>query len=134
MTRSLFSLAAAGLAAFVCATASAQAVRVEYPLSQIYYSPVVVHRPVVTYYSPAPQVVSSYSPVVQYGTPVTTYYAPGSVPATQAAPVVTYYAPYAPVVTAYRPVYGANHGAVIVRPKVYVRGQPIRNAFRAITP
>jgi hypothetical protein len=66
--------------------------------------------PVTTYYGPSPRV-----PVTTYYAPVTRYY----------APVTTY---YAPAVTAYySPAY-------IVRPKVYVRGQPIRNVLRAITP
>ncbi len=76
--------------------------------------------PVATYYAPAP--VVSYGPVVS-----TSYYAPA--PYYVAAPVVTPYYAASPVAVA--PVYGR---AVIVRPKVYVVGQPIRNVLRAVTP
>jgi hypothetical protein len=82
-------------------------------------------RKVVTYYAPA---VTYVAPVAV--PPVTTYYAPTMVPAT------TYYAPAvaAPVVAApvMTPVIPARQ--VIVRPKVYVRGQPVRNVLRAVTP
>jgi hypothetical protein len=71
--------------------------------------------PVTTYYAPSVSV------------PVTTYYAPASVPVTTyyAAPVTTYYAPT--VTTTYYSPY-------VVRPKVYVTGQPVRNVLRAVTP
>ena len=75
--------------------------------------------PTTTYYAPAPT-TTYYAP-----TPVTTYYAPTTT-AYVPTPVTTYYAPAAPV-TVYRP-------GVVVRPKVYVSGQPVRNFFRAITP
>lgn len=66
--------------------------------------------------------------------PVATYYAP-SVPVATYAPATTYVTP-APVTTYYAPVVTPRYYAprVIVRPKVYVRGQPIRNVLRAITP
>jgi hypothetical protein len=99
------------------------------PVSPVYsytYSPVMVDAPVVaapvtTYYAPVP--VTAY-----YGVPpVRTYYA--------SPPVVTYRVPgpsyplvYGPVV----PSYSAP--GVVVRPKVYVPGQPVRNVLRAITP
>jgi len=48
-------------------------------------------------------------------------------PAVVAAPV------YAPAPAAY-PVPGAYAAPVVVFPKVYVYGQPVRNALRAVTP
>jgi hypothetical protein len=72
-----------------------------------------------------PGIVYTYSPV----TPAVTYYAP---------PVVTYPGPapffaYRPgAYLAPAPVY--YPAAVVVRPKVYVRGQPVRNMLRAVTP
>lgn len=68
-------------------------------------APAVV-APTIAYYYPAPRI--AYRPVI-------------------AAPTVVGYAPAAvPAVVAARPI--------IVRPKIYVPGQPIRNVFRAITP
>jgi hypothetical protein len=79
----------------------------------------VAPAPVVAYYAPPPLV--SYGPVV-----TTAYYAPP--PYYVAPPVVTaYYG--APVVAPY--YYGRP---VIVRPKVYIPGQPVRNVVRAVTP
>jgi len=77
---------------------------------------------VVTYY-PAPA-------------PVATYYAPGVPVTTYYAPSATYYAPSVPVATYYAPAVTTTYyySPYIVRPKVYVRGQPIRNVLRAITP
>ncbi len=87
-------------------------------LAQVYatYAP-VGPVPVTTYYSPAP--VLSYGPVVS-----TSYYAP--------LPYTAYYAPApyyvgSPVVVG--PVYG---WPVVVRPRFYVPGQPVRNVLRAI--
>lgn len=69
----------------------------------------------------------AYSPVTPYGVygppvPYAAYYAP--------APVMVYrpYPAYVPAPVYYGP------GAVVVRPKVYVRGQPVRNVLRAVTP
>jgi hypothetical protein len=85
--------------------------------------------PAVAYYAPAP--VVGYGPVVatSYYAPQVAYYA-APAPYVVASPVVTtaYYAP-APVAVA--PVYGP---AVVVRPKVYIYGQPVRNVLRAVTP
>ncbi len=77
--------------------------------------------PVVSYYAPAP--VVSYGPVVS-----TSYYAP--VPYYVASPAVTPYYVASPVVVgpvAVAPWYGRP---VIVRPKIYVPGQPVRNVLR----
>ena len=84
--------------------------------------------PVTTYYAPAP--VVSYGPVATtwYYAPAP-YYAAAPAPYYVAAPVVTPYYVARPVAVA--PVYGS---AVIVRPKVYVVGQPVRNLLRAVTP
>ncbi len=90
--------------------------------------------PVVAYYAPAP--IVSYGPVVtaSYYTPQTVYY---SAPASYyvASPIVTPYyvaSPYVPATVAVAPVYYGR--AVVVRPKVYVVGEPVRNVLRAVTP
>ena len=81
--------------------------------------------PVATYYA-APAV--TVSPVV-----TTAYYAPA--PYYVAAPVATPYYVAAPVVAPYPALAPVYYGrAVIVRPKVYVVGQPVRNVLRAVTP
>ncbi len=84
----------------------------EIPAPPAVSTPLLAPAPVVTYSVPAP--------VVTYGVP---------------APVITY---RVPSVVAYPPtIYGpvvTGYPAVVVRPKVYVPGQPIRNFFRAITP
>jgi len=114
----------------------------------------------VTSYYPMASVAApavAYSPVV---TPVTSYYAPPAVSYEAYSPVVSSsyvayslvvspYVAYSPVVTAYpapyvayRPAIAASYApavvaagpAVVVRPKVYVRGEPVRNLIRAITP
>ncbi len=124
-----------------------------------YYAPqaVTVARPMVqpaTTYAPAP--VVSYRPITSasIGAPVVTYRPAAPVYAAQ-APVVAYRpvaqavaapAPYisyrpaanytyaSPVATSYgyAPVVAAR--PVIVSPKVYYPGQPVRNVLRAITP
>jgi hypothetical protein len=80
------------------------------PVATAYYPPAVSYA---TYYAPvAPRRVVTYYPA-----PYTTYYAP--------AP--RYYAPvYAPAVVGGRSMFGA--------PRVYVGGQPVRNAVKAVTP
>jgi hypothetical protein len=82
-----------------------------------------------------------YAPVV-----ATTYYAPptpflpGPAPYYVASPIAVPYYAAAPVMVApmaVAPVYygPAYYGpAVVVRPKVYVRGEPVRNVLRAVTP
>ncbi len=75
----------------------------------VVYKPVTVYSPVTT-----PGAVVTYHPVV------TTF-----------SPVVT---TRSPVVTTYRPVVVYGESRVVVRPKVYVVGQPLRNLLRAITP
>lgn len=79
---------------------------------------VTYYQPTTTYYAPAPA-ATYYAPAV--AAPVATFSAPAAV-----TPVTTYYTTTAVPVVSSR--------AVIVRPKVYVRGQPIRNVLRAITP
>lgn len=82
------------------------------PPAVTYYGPVVVQRPAVVTRAP----VTVYRPVVPEA--AVTVYSP-----IESAPAVV---PASPVLVTGRPV--------IVRPKVYVRGQPIRNVLRAITP
>lgn len=76
---------------------------------------------ITTYLPPAPPVVAA-PVVVARPAPIATYY---SAPALVAYPPRRYVVP-APVVVAPR-VY-------TLRPKVYVRGQPLRNTIRAVTP
>jgi len=133
------TLAAGFCVACIASQASAQSVIVYRPIAPapVVAAPVVVQRPVfapvapshvtrrpmVTSFRPAP--VSAYSRVV----PSVSAYSP-----------VTAYAPVVPSVTAYSPV-GPNTVAapvaappVIVRPKVYIPGRPLRNLLQAITP
>jgi hypothetical protein len=79
---------------------------------------------VTTYLPPAPVAFAAAPPII----------------VAPAAPVVTYYsAPvYAPVVYPRRYVVPApvvvRPRVYTVRPKVYIRGQPLRNTLRAVTP
>ena len=104
------------------------------PVVTTYAAPVVTsYRPVVTY----PGVVRYRAPIVTYRQPVVRYRAPV---VTYRQPVVRYRTPvvtYRPLVPAYSPAYAPVYlpaGSLVVRPKVYVPGQPVRNALRAITP
>ncbi|NNE01313.1 MAG: hypothetical protein HKN47_28705 [Pirellulaceae bacterium] len=73
---------------------------------------------------------------------VTRYRIPIAPPIYRSSYGATYGAVYGPVVRpgygAYRPVAYASPivapPSVVVRPKVYVRGQPVRNTLRAVTP
>lgn len=96
--------------------------------------PYSVARPAVSYSVPANPVVTYRAPVA-YGAPVVTY----RVPVNYGAPVVTYrppaYVAPAAVIAPVAPVVPVMVGRpVIVRPKIYVPGQPLRNLFRAVTP
>ncbi len=75
---------------------------------------VVVEKPATMLYSPP----VSDAPVVSYSVPVA---APVAAPAIVPSPVV-------PSVSVVMPP------AVVISPKVYVPGQPVRNFFKAITP
>jgi hypothetical protein len=77
--------------------------------------------PYATYYTPAPAV--AYVPSVPYAT----YYRP------YAAAYVPYAAYYAPAPVYYRP-YVRPGVSMYGTPKVYVSGEPVRNAIRAVTP
>jgi hypothetical protein len=94
------------------------------------YMPVVA-APVAGYYTTGPVVPYAPVPTTAYYAPPAAFY-PAPAPYLVAAPVVT------PVVTpvvapvAVAPVYYGR--AVVVRPKVYVRGEPVRNVLRAVTP
>jgi hypothetical protein len=111
------------------------------PVATSYYAPPATYEtttPYVSYYSPpvaytpAPY-VTYYAPTVAYTpapAPYVSYYAP-------AAPYVTYYSPsvaVAPVVVPYRVYYGVPGWSIYGTPRVYVRGEPVRNTLRAITP
>ncbi len=88
---------------------------------------------ITTYLPVAPPAVVAPAPVVVAPAPAPVVFAP--------APVVTYYArPIYPPVIAYPRRYVVPAPVVpgpfvyAVRPKVFVRGQPLRNAIRAATP
>ncbi len=89
-------------------------------LAQWGYAPVVVApAPTVTYYAPTP-VAGYYAPA-----PVVTYYGP--------APVYAY--PRAVVVARPRVVVAAPvwvPAPVVVRPRYFVPGEPVRNVLRAV--
>ena len=114
--------------------------------AQVLYSTYYAPAPVTTYYAPAttayyapattayyaPTVTSYYAPdtTAYYApAPVTSYYAPAPVTAYYALPVTAYYGP-APV-TAYYGGVGVVASPYVVRTRVYVRGEPVRNFFRA---
>ena len=101
-----------------------------------YYAPPVAEAPApyASYYAPpvaaapAPY-VSYYAPPVAYAAPApcVSYYAP-------AVPYATYYAAPAPAMVPYRAYYGVAGWSVYGTPRVYVPGEPVRNALRAVTP
>jgi hypothetical protein len=97
------------------------------------YRPVVTtpwvtrYRPAVRYSYPAP--VTTYRPVTAYD-PIVSDAPLESYPVvTSYSPVVTYSAP-----AAYDPVVTSYYAPVVVRPRVFVAGQPVRNFFRAVAP
>lgn len=144
MSLRLMLMGLAAMPALLVAEASAQYVLPAAPAPVVsYYAPPLT-APVVSY---APVVAPSYRPVVTYSPVTPVIAAPRVVSYYPAAPVVSTYRPvvstYQPVVSTYRPVvtayppavsYGYAGSPVVVRPKVYVPGQPIRNVLRAITP
>lgn len=151
MSLRLMLMGLAAMPALLVAEASAQYVLPAAPAPVVsYYAPPLT-APVVSY---APVVAPSYPPVVTYSPVTPVIAAPRVVSYYPAAPVVSTYRPvvstyqpvvstYQPVVSTYRPVvtayspavsYGYAGSPVVVRPKVYVPGQPIRNVLRAITP
>jgi hypothetical protein len=101
------------------------------PAYTTYYAPAATYyapASYVSYYAPAPAYTTYYAPA-----PYATYYAP-------ATPYATYYAPPVPYATYYAaPAYVAYPRVAVGpsiygTPKVYVRGEPVRNALRAVTP
>jgi hypothetical protein len=92
------------------------------PYTSYYAAPVSY----ATYYAPAAPVsyATYYAPAAP--APYVSYYAP-------AVPYATYYSP-APVVMPYRAYYGVPGRSVFGAPRVYVPGEPVRNAVRAVTP
>ena len=111
--------------------ASAQVVVVG-PIPRVVYSPVVPAYPRVVV--AVPPIVTSYSPVFA-SPPVVSYdVAPVAAyePVIPAPPAVVV---YRPTVTAYRvPAVVGVGPSFIIRPKIYVPGQPVRNILRAVTP
>ena len=115
-----------GIACLVVALAASTA-----PAQDIYTGPSII--------SVQPQVIAAYPPVVVAQRPVVVYRATPVYP-----PVVTHrvivpttvvqtYRPVVPVYTAPATVVVPGP-RVLVHPKVYVRGQPVRNVLRAVTP
>lgn len=100
--------------------------------------------PTTTYYAPETY-TSYYAPTTayyapetytSYYAPTTAYYAP-SVYTSYYTPTTAYYTPYvtyAPVAGAVVAPYSRVGASVYGTPKVYVRGEPVRNAWRALTP
>ncbi len=89
---------------------------------------IVVARPIVPAVFPVPMVTTSaYSSYRAIVPPVATatYYSPSPVVHYRPRPVYSSY--YAPVVPRLAPT-------AVVRPKVYIPGQPVRNVLRAVTP
>ena len=87
---------------------------------------------------PGPTVSSGCTPTTAVATasaplPVTTYYQPAGVSTVTAAATPTYVAYGSPYVVARPRPYYVGRG-LIGQPKLYVGGQPIRNALRFITP
>jgi hypothetical protein len=115
MIRTLLALCALALVLLAAAPAGAQEFFARVPVTHVaYYGPVVVPEPVAVAYAPVPVVAYFRAPVVAYyRAPAVAYY-----PAPVCGPVPAY-------VTA-RPV--------IVRQRVYVPGQPVRNALRVLAP
>jgi hypothetical protein len=103
-----------------------------------YYAPTTAYYAPETYTSYYVPTTTYYAPeTTSYYAPTTAYYAP-SVYTSYYTPTTAYYTPY----VAYAPVAGAAVVAPYSRvgasvygtPKVYVRGEPVRNAWRALTP
>ena len=101
------------------------------------------------YYAYSPGVATAVAPPAALMSPSVVAPPQAVLPPYYAAPTFAYRPQYyaAPPVTAYRPVVAGYAAApvvipgavavgrpVIVRPKYYVPGQPIRNVLRAITP
>ena len=137
------------LALVLCATPVLAQDFVVNPFGQATYTPVVTYGSVIR----TPRRMAAYAPVISPAPAVMTYVAPRvrtyrpvvRYPATihYPAPVVTYrpaVVRYRVPVTTYRPVISpvvpalVPSGTLLVRPKVYVYGQPIRNALRAMSP
>ena len=108
---------------------SALPVYVPAPSYTSYYAAPMAYEtpaPYVSYYAPPVSYAAYYAPPVPYAA----YYAP---PVSYAA----YYAPgaaYAPVALPYRAYYGVPGWSMFGAPRVYVPGEPVRNALKAVTP
>ena len=112
--KSLVVLAAVAVVLGACSTASA---------GWGYVGPVVVPPPVVVQsYWPVGPVYAYPAPVVVVG-PRVVYRPPVVVPVPVVYPSPVLYP--APVIAP---------GGVVIRPKVYFRGQPVRNVVRAVLP
>jgi hypothetical protein len=136
MYRTKWLIAAAML--IFAANAYGQTIVVESPVipvqsEVVYYppatAPVVVNSPVVTgqtvWYSPAPASVAPALTVTGSAAPVVVAYPPSA----YAAPVTV----YRPTVVTPYSTYYLGRGSV-GQPKIYVPGQPVRNAFRWAAP
>jgi hypothetical protein len=91
----------------------------------VYTTSYPVAAPVYT--AAYPVAVPTYSAYYPVAPVYSAYYAPPVYSAYYPAPVVVARPVYAPAAV----YYGAPY---VVRPKVYVYGEPVRNFFRAVTP
>jgi hypothetical protein len=133
--KNMIGLAVVVLAVLTCSTAWAQCGCAPVAVGASYV-PEAVATPAPVYAASYPVAVPMYSAYYPVAPAYSTYYAPPVYSAYYAPPLYSAYYP-APMVVA-RPVYmpsAAWYGApYVVRPKVYVYGQPVRNVLRAITP
>jgi hypothetical protein len=123
-------VALGAITAFLLAGSACSGAVVFYPPPYTSY-----YVPATAYYAPPPAYTTYYAPPVTYApaVPYATYYAPPVPYATYYAPPVPYASYYAaPAYVAYRRV--AVGPSMYGTPKVYVAGQPVRNALRAVTP
>jgi hypothetical protein len=91
------------------------------------------YAPAAAYYAPSVSYAAYYpAPYAAYYAPAAAYYAPPvSYAAYYAAPYAAYYAPSVAVYPGY---YARPGWSAFGAPRVYVAGQPVRNAVRAVTP
>ncbi len=108
-----------------------EATAVSYPVYQPLVQPTVAYQPVApsVTYQPLAQPTVAYEPQISCAVPQVAYRPVARYQPYLAATYVTagYGAP-----AAMAPVPGAPR--VVVHPKVYVQGEPIRNLIKAITP
>jgi hypothetical protein len=98
-----------------------------YAPTTTYYAP----APTTTYYAPATTVAYAPTTYVANYAPTTAYYAPAAYTVGYAPATTAYYAPVATTTVIAKERVGTS---IYGTPKVYIRGEPVRNSLRAITP